>query len=163
MVHSFTLPNKNSATIQSNKSSMQNVKVEHANRFPVVNTSKKVGKLIQKIINYIKYGLSFICCQYPRNDRQLYVGYAISSATRLISRKLLNIKIFFTKDGKFILWFNYEIYLLTKWRHQKWRHFPWRHSMLNGHDFSLGIWCIDFDFYHIFVDDTKESILLLRV
>ena len=34
--------------------------------------------------------------------------------------------------------------------------------MLNGHDFSLGILkCLDFDFYHSFVVDTKESILLL--
>ena len=32
--------------------------------------------------------------------------------------------------------------------------------MLNGHDFSLGILCLDFNLYHSFVVDTKESIFL---
>ena len=32
--------------------------------------------------------------------------------------------------------------------------------MLNGHDFSLGIQCLDFNFYHSFVVDKKEAILL---
>ena len=31
---------------------------------------------------------------------------------------------------------------------------------LNGHDFSLVIYCLNFNFYHSFVVDTKELILL---
>ena len=38
-------------------------------------------------------------------------------------------------------------------------------SLDDSHDFSLGIWCdnLNFDFYHSFVIDTKESILILWV
>ena len=57
----------------------------------------------------------------------------------------------------------FQINLLKKWRHQKWRHGKWRHSMLIGYDFSLEIYCLDFNFYHSFVVEAKESIFLLLV
>ena len=44
----------------------------------------------------------------------VYVGHPISSATSLISRKLLDIEFKDFHKSKFILWFNYEINLLKK-------------------------------------------------